>query len=337
MAEGSSKGGQASPLDRTGAYLIPGADFRLAVDLAPQVEAWGYESLWVTHGGGRDSFLVLAAYAQVTRAVGLGNGVVPIYPRHPVALAQEALTLAEVSGGRFRLGIGVSHKQMMTDALGLDMGSPLQSMREYVAVLRSALSGKVEHSGTRYRVTWQTAMPRLPEPPPLFIAGLSAKMLELAGEIADGVILWLCAPAYVREVVMPAIVRGRAKIGKSLEGFEVVAAVPGAVTHSVEATTTLFKEELTRYMRLPFYRAMLAASGFGEDLAAFDRDRGKYSSPGPAIPDRLAAALGGIGDVHVVREYVAAYRRAGVTLPAVRPIAFPDAPHYRSTLEALAR
>ena len=250
-------------MDRTGAYLIPGADFHLALDLAPQAEAWGYESLWVTHGGGRDSFLVLAAYAQVTRTIGLGNGVVPIYPRHPVALAQEALTLAELSGGRFRLGIGVSHRPMMTEALGLDMGSPLQAMREYVAVLRSALSGKVEHSGTRYRVSWQSGMPRLPEPPPVFVAGLSAKMLELAGEIADGVILWLCTPAYVREVVIPAIARGRAKAGKSLEGFEVVASVPVAHTDNVEATTALFKEELTRYLRLPFYRAMLAASGFG--------------------------------------------------------------------------
>ena len=324
-------------MERIGAYLIPGTDLRLALDLAPQAEAWGYESLWVTHGGGRDSFLVLAAYARSTRTIGIGNGVVPIYPRHPVALAQEALTLAELSGDRFRLGIGVSHKSIMTEALGLDMGSPLEAMREYVTVLRSALSGTVEHSGRRYRVNWRCALPRLPKPPPIFIAGLSTKMLELAGEIADGVILWLCAPAYVREVVIPAIVRGRARIKKSLDGFEVAAAVPVAVTHDVEAATALFKEELTRYMRLPFYRAMLAASGFGEDLAAFEREKSKYASPGPAIPEGLVAALGGIGDVQIAREYVAAYRRAGVTLPAVRPIAFPDAPHFRPTLEALAR
>ena len=324
-------------MERTGVFLIPGADFRLALDLAPQVEAWGYESLWVTHGAGRDSFLVLAAYAHATRAIKLGNGVVPIYPRHPVAMAQEALTLAELSEGRFRLGIGVSHKLVMTDALGLEMGRPLEAMREYVAVLRSALSGKVEHSGRRYRVAWQSALPQLPEPPPVFIAGLSAKMLELAGEIADGVILWLCAPAYVREVAIPSIVRGRARVGKSLDGFEIVASVPVAVTQNPEAAKLLFKEELTRYMRLPFYRAMLTASGFGEELAAFDRQMGKYPSPGPAIPDRLALALGGIGDPRVVREYVSSYRRAGVTLPAIRPIAFPDASHYRPSLEAIAR
>jgi hypothetical protein len=82
---------------------------------------------------------------------------------------------------------------------------------------------------------------------------------------------------------------------------------------------------------------MLTASGFSEELIAFDHEKDKGVSPAPAIPNRLAARLGGIGDVHIVSEYVATYRRAGVTLPAARPIGFPDAPHYRSSLEALAR
>ncbi len=323
-------------MDRLGAYLIPGADLRSPLDLARQAEAWGYESLWVTHGGSRDSFVVLSAYAQATRTIGLGNGVVPIYPRHPVALAQEALTLAELSGGRFRLGIGVSHRPTMRDGLGLDMGDPIQAMREYVAVLRRALAGEVEHAGARYRVRWKSALPRLPAPPPVLLAGLSARMLELAGEIADGVILWLCAPAYIRETALAALTRGRARAGKSLEGFEVVAAVPLALADDVAAATALFREELVRYLTLPFYRAMLAAGGFGDELAAFDRDGRGAASPGRAVPERLARALGGIGDRAALQEYVAAYRRAGVTLPAVRPIGFPEAPHYRPTLEALA-
>jgi alkanesulfonate monooxygenase SsuD/methylene tetrahydromethanopterin reductase-like flavin-dependent oxidoreductase (luciferase family) len=323
-------------MDRTSAYLNPGASLHPAVELARQAEAWGYEGLWVTHGGGRDSFLVLSAYAQATRTILLGTGVVPVYPRHPVALAQEALTLAELSGGRFRLGLGISHRSTMEDALGLELGRPLPVMREYVAVLRSALLGKVEHVGARYRVSWRSTLPILPGPPPLLVAGLSPNMLELAGEIADGVILWLCAPTYVREVVMPALTRGRAKSGKSLEGFEIVAAVPVALTDDVQVATALFKEELTRYLPLPFYRRMLAASGFGDDLAAFDRDRSGRGSPGLAVPDRLASALGGIGDGQVLRDFLGAYRRAGVTLPAVRPIGFPDAPHYRATLEAFA-
>ena len=323
-------------MERLGAYLIPGADLPLAVDLAREAEAWGYESLWVTHGAGRDSFLVLSAYAHVTRTIGLGTGVVPIYPRHPVALAQEALTLAEISGGRFRLGIGVSHRPMMTDGLGIEMGRSIPVMREYATVLRGALSGQVEHAGARHRVQWKSALPRLPKPPPLLLAGLSVRMLELAGEIADGAVLWLCPPAYIQKVALPALARGRARAGKPLDGFEVVAAVPLALTEDPKAATALFKEELVRYLMLPFYRAMLATSGFGEELAAFDRDRGAAASPGRAVPDRLAQALGGIGGRAALGEYVAAHRSAGVTLPAVRPIAFPGAPHYRPTLEALA-
>jgi len=322
--------------ERIGAYLIPGTELALAVELARAAEAWGYESLWVTHGGGRDAFLVLSAYGQATRTIGLGTGVVPIYPRHPVALAQEALTLAELSKGRLRLGIGVSHRPSMTEALGLELGDPLKVMREYVSVLRGALRGQVDHTGERYRVRWKSALPRLPDPPPVLLAGLSARMLELAGEIADGVILWLCMPAYVRQVVLSAVGRGRERAGKPLAGFEVVAAVPAALTPEVAGATALFKEELVRYLQLPFYRAMLAASGFGEALAAFDRGRSQASSPAHAVPDQLVGALGAIGDANLVRAYAGAYRQAGVTLPAIRPIGFPDAPHVRPTLQAFA-
>jgi F420-dependent oxidoreductase-like protein len=322
-------------VDRTGAYLLPRDDLGAAVELAQRAEALGYDSLWVTHGLGRDSFLVLAAYAQATRRIGLGNGVVPIYPRHPVAMAQEAATLAELSGGRFRLGIGVSHRASMEGMLNLDMKAPLKIMREYVAILRAALSGRARFDGEYFRVSWEGAF-RPPTPPPILLAGLSARMLELAGEIADGVVLWLCAPRYIRDVAIPALQRGRQRTGKSLDGFEIVAAVPSALTDSVEAATAAFREELVRYLMLPFYRAMLEASGFGEDLSAFDKDRDTQASPALAVPLRLVAALGGIGDRAVVREFIVAHRLSGVTLPAVRPIGWPSVPWYRATLESIA-
>jgi len=193
---------------RAGAYLLPRDDLERAIALARRADEAGYESLWVTHGLGRDAFLVLAAYAQATRRTGLGTGVVPIYPRHPVAMAQEAATLAEISGGRFRLGIGVSHRPSMAEALGLDMGQPLDVMREYVAVVRAALGGRARFEGRYYRVAWDAAFRPPSPPPPLYLAGLSVPMLELAGELADGVVLWLCAPAYVRDVAGPALARG---------------------------------------------------------------------------------------------------------------------------------
>jgi alkanesulfonate monooxygenase SsuD/methylene tetrahydromethanopterin reductase-like flavin-dependent oxidoreductase (luciferase family) len=314
---------------RTALFLSPGAELAPAVALARRADALGYESLWVTHGIGRDALQVLAAYGHVAPHAGLGSGVIPMYPRHPVLLAQEALTLSDVSGGRLRLGIGVSHKPMMEAALGLDMGRPLEVTREYVTVLRAALTGKVQHQGARYRVNWQSGLPRVPAAPPILLGGLAPRMLELAGEIADGVVLWLAAPAYVREQAVPAIRRGRERAGKSLQGFEIVAAVPAALTADRAAAGLLFRIELTRYLALPFYRAMLEQSGFGAEIAAYDR------APKPeAVPERLVAALGGIGDFRTVSAFVDAYREAGVTLPAVRPIGFPDATHYEPTVEA---
>src|SRR5262245_32522307 len=194
---------------RTAIFLNPGADLAPALALARRADSLGYESLWVTHGIGRDALLTLSAYAHVAPHAGLGTGVIPIYPRHPALMAQEALTLSDISGGRLRVGIGVSHKPMVEGALGLDMGRPLDVMREYVAVLRAALSGKVTHDGARYRVAWQIGLPRLPSAPPILLAALSPKMLELSGEIADGVVLWLCTPAYIRDHAMPARSAGR--------------------------------------------------------------------------------------------------------------------------------
>ena len=314
---------------RTALFLSPGADLAPAMALARRADALGYESLWVTHGIGRDALLTLSAYAHVAPHAGLGSGVIPIYPRHPVLLAQEALTLSDTSGGRLRLGIGVSHRPVMDGALGLDMGRPLDVIREYVTVLRGALTGKVQHEGVRYRVNWQSGLPKIPAAPPILLAGLAPPMLELAGEIADGVVLWLAAPAYVRDHAVPAIRRGRARAGKPLEGFEIVAAVPAALTADRTAAAALFRTELQRYLVLPFYRKMLEQSGFTADVQTFDR------APGPdAVSDRLVAALGGLGDFRAVSAFVSEYRDAGVTLPAVRPIGFPDAPHYQPTVEA---
>jgi alkanesulfonate monooxygenase SsuD/methylene tetrahydromethanopterin reductase-like flavin-dependent oxidoreductase (luciferase family) len=316
-------------MPRMACFINPGAVLADSVALAARADALGYDSVWSTHGLGRDALLVLAAYGFVAPRVGLGSGVVPIYPRHPVLLAQEALTLADISGGRLLLGIGVSHAPMVKQGLGLDMGRPLDVMREYVTVLRGALTGKVRYQGPRYQVDWQSGMPSLPEPPPILLGGLGPKMLELAGEIADGAVLWLCAPEYIRREALPAIRRGRERAGKPLAGFEIVASVPAALTVDRAAALALFKRELMRYLALPFYRAMLEKSGFGAELGVYDK------APAPeAVPDRLAGALGAVGDYRTLAAFVAAHRDAGVTLPAIRPIGFPDAPHYLPTLEA---
>jgi len=314
---------------RRAAFINAGRDLTGGVDLARRAEALGYDSVWVTHGSGRDSFVVLAAYGAATTRLRLGNGVVPIYPRHPVAMAQAALTLSEMTGGRFILGVGVSHRASMETALGLTLREPLAVMREYVAVLRGAVNGTAKFEGRHYRVNWGLAVPERPPAPPIYLAALSRNMLELAGEIADGVVLWLCSPGYVRDVAVPALQRGRARAGKTLAGFEIVAAVPLAISDDAPAALTAFRAELSRYLTLPFYRAMLESSGLGQELATFDKS-GEVAEP-------LPRALGAVGAPEAGRSLVQAYRDAGVTLPAIRPITFPDAPWYRRTLEEASR
>ncbi|MGH7312470.1 MAG: LLM class flavin-dependent oxidoreductase, partial [Candidatus Rokuibacteriota bacterium] len=234
---------------KLGAYIIPGREMAPAVELVKRAEALGYESVWVTHGLGRDSFLVLHAYAAATTRIGLGNGVVPIYPRHPVVMAQAALTLAELTHERFRLGIGVSHRASMEAMLGLALEDPLDVMREYVAVLRGALGPGAAFEGKHFRVRWSMGLPVRPPAPPVLLAALSPRMLELAGEIADGTVLWLTPPAYVGEVAVPALERGRQRAGKTLDGFEIVAAVPLAITRDRTAALAAFRAELTRYLQ----------------------------------------------------------------------------------------
>src|SRR4030095_6969730 len=213
--------------------------------------------------------------------------------------------------------------------LGRTWREPLAVTREYVAVLRGALGGTAAFDGRHYKVNWSLAVPERPPAPPVFLAALSRTMLALAGESADGVVLWLCSPDYVRDVAVPALQRGRALAGKTLAGFEIVAAVPLAISDEPPAAVGAFRGELARYLTLPFYRAMLEASGLGKELAAFDR--------AGEVAEGLTRAVGAVGQPHGAQAFVRAYRDAGVTLPAIRPITWPEASWYRRTLEEAAR
>ena len=202
-------------------------------------------------------------------------------------MAQAALTLNELTGGRFRLGIGVSHQAMMSGMLGLGVVEPLTVMREYVAVLRGALSGAAAFEGKYYRAHWSLALPTRPPAPPIYLAALGPKMCELAGEIADGAILWLCPPDYVRDVARPAIERGRWRAGKTLEGFVIACAVPLAVTDDRDRRAggvSHRADALRRPAVLPHHDGGQRPAA--RRCAAYDRDSA-------AVPESMATTLGG--------------------------------------------
>lgn len=318
--------GDAAPAGpRTALYLTPQGELAALAGMAVRAEALGYDSLWLPHGLGRDVLVLLTHLGAATTRLGLGSGVVPVLPRHPVALAQEALTLGEATGGRFRLGLGVSHGPVMEPAFGVAPDRPVARMREYVAALRAAFRGDgARFEGPTYRFA---SLLQPPGPAPaLYLAALSPAMLRLAGEVADGVVLWLCPPAYIAQVARPALAEGRRRAGLGLDGFEIVAAVPLALTGRVTEAREAFRQELVRYLGFPFYRAMLAGSGQGAAV-------GEFEATG-RVADALVDGLGHAGAPPALAAAVSRYRAAGVTLPAIRPIGWPVAPWCGPTVEA---
>jgi alkanesulfonate monooxygenase SsuD/methylene tetrahydromethanopterin reductase-like flavin-dependent oxidoreductase (luciferase family) len=156
-------------------------------------------------------------------------------------------------------------------------------------------------------------------------------MLRLAGEIADGVVLWLCGPRYIRDVVIPELTTGRERAGLSLDGFDVVAAVPSALTDDHGGAYQAMRGDLIPYFGLPFYRAMIERSGFGADIEAYDGAGGDLEAMQAAISEEFLQQLTAVGDEPAVRGGVARYREAGATSPCVGPIPHTD---FEATLRA---
>ena len=303
-----------------GSFIGVGRSLDSAISRVVRAEELGYESVFVTHIGGRDSITLLAAYAASTTRVRLGTGVIPIYARTPANMAQSFATLDEISGGRAIAGLGVSHKPVVEHWFDQSIDKPLAEMREYVAIVRAILHGEDPPAGEKFRTAFHLTGWEPPRPDmPIYLAGLSPGMLRLAGEIADGVILWLCNPNYIRDVVVPTVREGREKAGRELEGFDIVAAVPSAVTDDPGAARERLRGELVPYFNLPYYRAMLERSGLDPDA-------------GPT--DEFLDLLGAIGPPDDARASVRRYADSGATSPCVGGISGSD---FDATLEALAQ
>lgn len=317
-----------------GCFISVGRSTEQAIERVQHAEELGYESVYVTHIAGRESLTVLTAYAMRTERIRLGTGVVPIYTRTPATMAQTAATIDEVSGGRLTLGLGVSHRPIVEGWHGQTIDKPVAEMREYVAIVRAILRGEQPPAGEKWQTGFQlSGMDPRPDLP-IYVAALSPAMLRLAGEVADGVLLWLCTPSYIRDVVIPEVRTGRERAGKTLDGFDIVPAVPSGVVEDPADAHASLRRELIPYFGLPFYRAMIERSGYGEEIAAFDAAAGDYEQMQAAISERFLGELAAVGDADAVRAGVERYRAAGATSPCVGPVSRTD---FTATLDAAAR
>jgi alkanesulfonate monooxygenase SsuD/methylene tetrahydromethanopterin reductase-like flavin-dependent oxidoreductase (luciferase family) len=315
----------------TGCFISTGRSFAEALERVKLAESLGYESVYVTHIAGRESLTVITAYALATSRIRVGTGVVPIYTRTPATMAQTAATIDELSDGRLTLGLGVSHRPVVEGWHGQKIERPVAEMREYASIVRAILRGEAPPPGEKWSTGFQLAgldtRPRLP----IYIAALSPAMLRLAGEIADGVLLWLCNPRYIRDVVIPEVSAGRERAGLTLEGFDVVPAVPTAMTDDRDGAYAAMRKDLLPYFGLPFYRAMIERTGFAADIAAYDAAAGEHEKMQSAVSLEFLDELTAVGDAGEVAAGLARYRDAGATSPCVGPIARTD---FEATLRA---
>jgi len=326
-------------MDRLAAFITPGKSLDAAIERVKLTEKLGYEAVFATQIGARDGLMTLAAYAPHTSRIKLATGVLPAFGKHPVALAYEAATLDEISGGRLILGVGMAHRITMENWYGVDMARPLSRFKEYVEILRSIITtGRTEFDGEYYKTNFGFMGYQARADMPIYTASLSPNSLRFAGAAADGIVLWACLPSYIRDVVVPHLHEGAREAGRDPASIEIVAAVPTALATDIEATRDALRRDFFVYMTLPFYRAAIEGAGYGDEIAAFDAALGGGDTKGArtAISDRLLEEFAAIGDEAAVRAKIADYRAAGVTLPAIGPISAPPeaGPGIEATLEA---
>ena len=226
-----------------------------------EAEEDGFDSYWLPQHFGADMLTVIAMAGMQTSRIELGTAVVPTYPRHPVALAQQALTAQVATGGRLTLGIGVSHRSTVEGWLGLSYSRPLRHIEEYLSVLRPLLhESGVDFHGEEFRVAGELQIPDADMVEcPVVMAALGPRMLEIAGRLADGTVTWMTGPNTIRDHVVPRLSEAAAAAGNPRP--RVCVGMPIAVTDRPERARARADRLFQHYAALPGYRAMLEREG----------------------------------------------------------------------------
>ena len=242
---------------------VPGQLLDLESTIAQGVsaEADGFDSFWVPHLSNRgfDGLTMLGLVGSQTHKIELGTAVVPTYPRHPAALAQQAMTVQVVTGGRLSLGIGPSHQRNVEDAWGLSYSKPARHVRDYLSVIKPLVNdGSVSFSGDNYQVNTQIEMHGI-TPFPILISALAPAMLKLAGEMADGTITWMAGVAAIEKHVVPRINKSAATCGRPVP--RTCVGLPVCVTGDKGSAFEKAARSFERYGTLTNYRRILDIEG----------------------------------------------------------------------------
>ncbi len=313
-------------------------------DFAQFLEAEGLGGFFSTESNAHDIFTTLAAAAGATETIRLGAAVQPIYTRTPTVAAQSWITLDRLSGGRALVGLGVSSPAIMERWNGVALRRPLRAMREYVEVLRAIFAGgKVNYAGEVYQVDgFRPGLSPMQAAPPIYLAALNPKMLRLAGEIADGVLLNLTPVGEIPSAIAE-VESGIAAAGRRREDVHISAVLRVCACGADRASADLSgRMQLLTYVMAPQYRMMFTRHGFGEDCDRL-HDRwaaGDRSGALDAIGQPMLDALLGIGEPDKVVADVRRLAESGADSVQLQAFAPPDAgdgwAHVKDTLRAVA-
>jgi probable F420-dependent oxidoreductase len=296
-------------------------------ELAVQAESRGYETVWVPEGGGRDSLTQLASIAMKTQRIGLGTGILAIFSRTPTLTAMSASGLEAVSQGRFLLGLGVGHRHSVEGEHGVSFGRPLTRMREMITILRRLLQGEqVSHQGRVFQVDNASLGAATPTTKvPIYIAALGPQMLELAGEMADGVLLNWTAAGFLQEAIKH-IQQGADREGRDISEIDIAGYVRVAVVDDPSEARESLKGQVARYASMPFYRDFFRLTGFTEEMAIAQRamQQGDARAAAQAISQDMLDQVAIVGTAEQCRAELERRRGLGLQQPVVAPFAVGD-------------
>jgi alkanesulfonate monooxygenase SsuD/methylene tetrahydromethanopterin reductase-like flavin-dependent oxidoreductase (luciferase family) len=307
---------EATMAERLGLGIIPGVGWR-AKDIqaiAREAEAAGFDGIFAAEVN-NDVMATAQLIGAATRRVAVGTWIANI----PYVCAQGAALIADATEGRFILGLGVSHPPV-NKALGVDMGDVPAALRRYVTAVRSWLNGEGPATHLPQRPT--------PQPVPLYVAAVTSRTVELAGELADGFMPFLWSAARVQQS-QAWLQRGRAK-AEGLGKVDIAVGIPTYIGDDVKQQREVARGNLAVFTGFPFFQRLFRASGFSPEADQMEKGAG-----GAALSDRLLDAVCLLGPLARCREQLAAFRAAGADLPILMPSV--DVDGARALIKAFRR
>ncbi|MFN5651871.1 MAG: LLM class F420-dependent oxidoreductase [Actinomycetes bacterium] len=280
---------------------------------AKEVEAAGYSGAWTAETA-HDPFLPLVLAAEHTERIELGTSIAVAFARNPMLLANLGWDLQAYSKGRFILGLGSQIKPHIEKRFSMEWSHPARRMREMVLAIRAIWDTwengtKLDFRGEFYKHTLMTPFftPERAElagfgTPKIYLAGVGELMTEVCGEVCDGFICHgFTTEKYLREVTIPALARGRAKAGKTMDGFDIVGpsfVVTGNNENELKAAAAGTRQQISFYGSTPAYRGVLEAHGWGglqDDLNTLSK-QGKWTEMGDLIDDEILNTFAVVGE-----------------------------------------